>query len=46
VDVITGFRNNEPLRLEALSIPVAVLDVDSVAPLPGPGMIVGDELLG
>ncbi len=45
VEVITGFRNNEPLRLEARGIPVDVLDVDSVAPLPGPGMIVGDELL-
>ncbi len=45
VDVITGFRNNEPLRLEARGIDVAVLDVDTVAPLPGPGVIVGDELL-
>jgi NitT/TauT family transport system substrate-binding protein len=45
VQVITGFRNNEPLRLEARGIPVAVLDVDDVAPLPGPGVIVGDELL-
>ena len=45
VDVITGFRNNEPLRLEARGIDVEVLDVDSVAPLPGPGLIVGDELL-
>jgi ABC-type nitrate/sulfonate/bicarbonate transport system substrate-binding protein len=45
VDVITGFRNNEPLRLEARGIEVAVLDVDTVAPLPGPGVIVGEELL-
>jgi NitT/TauT family transport system substrate-binding protein len=45
VEVITGFRNNEPLRLEARGIEVAVLDVDTVAPLPGPGVIVGDELL-
>jgi NitT/TauT family transport system substrate-binding protein len=45
VDVITGFRNNEPLRLESMGIPVAVLDVDAVAPLPGPGVIVGDDLL-
>ena len=28
VDVITGFRNNEPLRLEARGIAVDVLDVD------------------
>ncbi|MGH2416803.1 MAG: ABC transporter substrate-binding protein [Candidatus Limnocylindria bacterium] len=46
VDVITGFRNNEPLRLEARGLDVEVLEVDAVAPLPGPGMIVGDELLG
>ena len=45
VDVITGFRNNEPLRLEARGIAVEVLDVDAVAPLPGPGVIVGDDLL-
>lgn len=45
VDLITGFRNNEPLRLEARGVPVDLLTVDDVAPLPGPGLIVGDELL-
>ncbi len=45
VDLITGFRNNEPLRLEARGTEVGLLTVDDVAPLPGPGMIVGDELL-
>jgi NitT/TauT family transport system substrate-binding protein len=45
VDLITGFRNNEPLRLEARGAEVGLLTVDEVAPLPGPGMIVGDELL-
>ena len=45
VDLITGFRNNEPLRLEARGTTVELLTVDDVAPLPGPGMIVGDELL-
>ena len=45
VDLITGFRNNEPLRLEGLGVETALLTVDAVAPLPGPGVIVGDELL-
>ena len=45
VDLITGFRNNEPLRLEARGTDVGMLTVDEVAPLPGPGVIVGDALL-
>jgi NitT/TauT family transport system substrate-binding protein len=45
VELITGFRNNEPLRLEARGTEVELLTVDDIAPLPGPGMIVGDELL-
>ncbi|MBA2633021.1 MAG: ABC transporter substrate-binding protein [Chloroflexi bacterium] len=45
VELVTGFRNNEPLRLEARGTEVGLLTVDDVAPLPGPGMIVGDELL-
>ncbi len=46
VDLITGFRNNEPLRLEARGMDVGSLVVDDIAPLPGPGVIVGDELSG
>ena len=45
VDLITGFRNNEPLRLEARGTAVEMLTVDDVAPLPGPGIIVGDDVL-
>jgi putative riboflavin transport system substrate-binding protein len=45
VELITGFRNNEPLRLEARGIEVGLLTVDDIAPLPGPGVIVGDDLL-
>jgi len=45
VDLITGFRNNEPLQLEARGMSVDLLTVDEIAPLPGPGMIAGDELL-
>ena len=45
VDLITGFRNNEPLQLEARGVTVDLLTVDEIAPLPGPGTIVGDELL-
>ena len=44
VDLITGFRN-EPLQLEDRGMSVDLLTVDEIAPLPGPGMIVGDELL-
>ena len=39
VDLITGFRNNEPLRLESQGIAVDQLTVDDIAPLPGPGII-------
>ena len=45
VDLITGFRNNEPLQLSGRGMDVELLTVDEVAPLPGPGMIVGDDLL-
>jgi NitT/TauT family transport system substrate-binding protein len=45
VELITGFRNNEPLRYEARGNEAGVLTVDDIAPLPGPGMIVGDDLL-
>ena len=45
VNLITGFRNNEPLQLEDRGMSVDLLTVDDIAPLPGPGMIVGDELL-
>ena len=39
VDLITGFRNNEPLRLESQGIAVDQLTIDDIAPLPGPGVI-------
>jgi len=45
VELITGFRNNEPLRFEARGDEAGLLTVDEFAPLPGPGMIVGDALL-
>jgi NitT/TauT family transport system substrate-binding protein len=45
VDMITGFLVNEPLQLEAQGFDVALLTVDDVAPLPGPGVVVGDDLL-
>ena len=45
VDLITGFRNNEPLRLAAQGMQVDLLTVEQIAPLPGPGLIVGDALL-
>ena len=45
VDFITGFRNNEPLRLAARGMETDQLTVEQFAPLPGPGIIVGDALL-
>ncbi|HSK94483.1 MAG TPA: ABC transporter substrate-binding protein [Candidatus Angelobacter sp.] len=45
VDLVTGFRNNEPLRLRARDVEVDLLTVDEVVPLPGPGIITGDDLL-
>jgi NitT/TauT family transport system substrate-binding protein len=45
VDLITGFRSNEPLRLAAEGMETDLLTIDEIAPLPGPGVIVGDELL-
>ena len=45
VDLITGFRNNEPLRLAAQGMEVDLLTVEQIAPLPGPGLVVGDALL-
>jgi NitT/TauT family transport system substrate-binding protein len=45
VDLITGFRSNEPLRLAAAGMETDLLTVEDVAPLPGPGLIVGDDLL-
>jgi NitT/TauT family transport system substrate-binding protein len=45
VDLITGFRNNEPLRLAAAGLETDLLTIDRIAPLPGPGLIAGDETL-
>ncbi|HEX5039450.1 MAG TPA: ABC transporter substrate-binding protein [Candidatus Limnocylindria bacterium] len=45
VELITGFRNNEPLRLHAQGMDVGIMTVDEFAPLPGPGVIVGDDLV-
>jgi NitT/TauT family transport system substrate-binding protein len=45
VDLITGFRNNEPLRLAAQGMQTDLLTVEQIAPLPGPGLIAGDGLL-
>lgn len=46
VDLITGFLVNEPLQMEGQGRAVAVMSVDDIAPLPGPGFVVGDEILG
>lgn len=45
VDLITGFRNNEPLRLAARGVDAEVLAIDEIVPFPGPGVIAGDDLI-
>jgi len=46
VDAATGFVNNEPVQLELAGTKTAVLAVDAITPLPGPGIIVGTSTLG
>lgn len=45
VDAATGFSNNEPVQLARDGAEVIVLSVDDVAPLPGPGLVVGPATL-
>ena len=45
VDAATGFVNNEPVQLEREGVMVDILRVDDVAPLPGPGLVVGTRTL-
>ena len=46
VDAAIGYINNEPVQLAREGIEVDVLRVDDVAPLPGPGLVVGRGTLG
>ncbi len=45
VETVTGYLNNEPVKLQLQGIPVTTLTVDSIVPLPGPGLIVGESTL-
>jgi NitT/TauT family transport system substrate-binding protein len=45
VDAAIGYLNNEPVQLAREGIPVDILRVDDVAPLPGPGLVVGTATL-
>ncbi len=45
VDAATGFANNEPIALKQAGIDTVVLTVDSIVPLPGPGLVTGTETL-
>ena len=45
VDAATGFANNEPIVLKQAGIDTVVLTVDSVVPLPGPGLVTGTATL-
>ena len=43
VDAATGFANNEPVQLGRTGEKVAVLRIDDITPLPGPGLIVARD---
>ncbi len=43
VDAATGFVNNEPVQLERSGEDATVLRVDEITPLPGPGLITGEQ---
>ena len=45
VDAATGFANNEPIVLKQAGIDTVVLTVDSIVPLPGPGLVTGTATL-
>jgi NitT/TauT family transport system substrate-binding protein len=45
VDAATGFATNEPVQLALQGLDVNVLRVADVAPLPGPGLVVGTATL-
>ncbi len=45
VDAATGFFTNEPVQLGLRGQDVSVLRVSDVAPLPGPGLVVGVDTL-
>jgi NitT/TauT family transport system substrate-binding protein len=45
VDAATGFLNNEPIQLKQQGIDTTLLTVDQIVPLPGNGLIVGEQTL-
>jgi NitT/TauT family transport system substrate-binding protein len=45
VDAAIGYLNNEPVQLAREGLDVRVIRVDDVAPLPGPGLVVGTGTL-
>jgi NitT/TauT family transport system substrate-binding protein len=45
VDAATGFANNEPVQLGLGGDPAAVLRIDAITPLPGPGLIAGTKTI-
>ena len=45
VDAATGFTNNEPIVLKNGGVDTVVLTVDSIVPLPGPGLVTSQATL-
>ena len=45
VDAATGFANNEPVQLQLDGDQAVILWIDSITPLPGPGLVAGVSTL-
>jgi NitT/TauT family transport system substrate-binding protein len=45
VDAATAFTNNEPIQLKNAGVDTVTLSVDSIVPLPGPGLVTGTSTL-
>ena len=45
VDAATGFTNNEPVQMQLAGNKPVILTIDSVTPLPGPGLIAASKTI-
>lgn len=45
VDAATGYANNDVVQLELSGMKASVLSADTAVPLPGPGLVVGEQAL-
>ena len=45
VDAATGFANNEPVQMELGGTKPVILTIDSITPLPGPGLVAATKTI-